>query len=72
MKTKNFNKKLVFNKKTIVNLNNAEVNGIKGGISFTYCIRTCPTPNSAVCQVSFFGDCPGSEVPDYTCAPTCY
>jgi hypothetical protein len=56
MKTKKFNKKLVFNKTTIVNLNNAEVNGIRGG-SGTYCPGDCPTEDSAICQVSFFTDC---------------
>jgi hypothetical protein len=74
MKTKNINKKLVFNRNTVANLNTAEENAIIIGGSETYCVRLCPTPNSAICQVSFFYDdaCTGSGFPE-SCAPTtCY
>jgi natural product precursor len=44
MKTKKFNKKLALNKQTISNINNDEMNVLRGGDSIdTLCpVKTCP------------------------------
>ncbi|MCI0470841.1 MAG: class I lanthipeptide [Candidatus Aminicenantes bacterium] len=50
MKNKNFNKKLVLNKKTIIDLNNNEMNKLYGGVETqtptvcrTRCVTNCDT-----------------------------
>jgi hypothetical protein len=43
MKVKNFRKRLILNKKTIVNLNNNEMKSIKGGVTDTF--GECNTEN---------------------------
>jgi hypothetical protein len=59
MKKAKFSKKLVLNKETISNLNNASMNNVKGGdtLSCNSAVKTCchPTANSAwvvCCQPS--------------------
>jgi hypothetical protein len=69
MKTKNFNKKLTFNKKTVADLNNLQLGrvmgygtGVEPNLLTDYtCIATCP----ATCDVSCNGTC-------VTCTCTCY
>jgi hypothetical protein len=46
MKTKRFDKKLAFNKKTIADLNNLEMNAVQGGTIITCTIVTCGEPLS--------------------------
>lgn len=48
MKSKNFNKKLVLNKETVFNLNNGEMNELRGGIIATRWPQWCET-NEAAC-----------------------
>lgn len=48
MKTKNFNKRLSLNKKTVVNLNHGEMKNVQGGepecaFKITYQVGSCPT-----------------------------
>jgi natural product precursor len=60
MKNKNFNKKLVLNKKTIVDLDNTEMNNLRGGVETetpticrTRCVSncdTCPTVGLRTCD----------------------
>ncbi len=57
MKPKKLEKRLLINKVTIANLSKEELISVNGGVSGTYCVRTCPTPESAICPVSVFNDC---------------
>lgn len=41
MKTKHFSKKLVLNKKTVINLNNREMDDVNGGIGINSGITKC-------------------------------
>ncbi len=58
MKTKQFDKKLVLNKKTVAHLNNGEMNGVQGGIDTIYstnpscsCPQFCATKLSNCCAI---------------------
>ena len=55
MKTKSFNKKLVLNKTTIVNLNGEEMSGLKGGF---LTLITCPVTAWEECLSLYFSECP--------------
>jgi len=47
MKAKKFQKRMVLNKKTIVNLTSNAMNDVKGGKNFTdptACLKTCVLP----------------------------
>lgn len=54
MKTKNFSKRLVLNKKTVANLNNHDMKNIYGGreTGATECVTNCQT-NCFRCNTKF-------------------
>lgn len=71
MKTKNFKRKLVLNKKTVVNLNIGELNHVKGGCATE--VQSCPQTATIsmiiICET--YNNCPPTK--DYpltncTCA----
>ncbi len=68
MKTKKFNKKLTLNKKTVVNLDSSNMNGVQGGIVETY--YTCPT-NLTHCRTRCATYCPLCPSLDTAC-PDCW
>ncbi len=70
MKFKMLEKKLEIKKITIANLSKVELASVYGG-SETYCVRLCPTTDSAICPVSHFDDCDPWTDCILTCA-TCY
>ncbi len=62
MKTKRFEKKLLFNKETIADLNNGQLADVKGGatgtcISFCICPNTRPTFGCPTCKVDIYTNC---------------
>ncbi len=56
MKSKKFDKKLVLGKKTIVDLNKGEMEGIQGGLDTA---RACPEPWSEPWHSCCFSVCGG-------------
>jgi hypothetical protein len=68
MKSKNFKKKLVLNKKTIADLSNGKLGLVKGGQIEppTLLIEKCPHPTAITCQTQciYTGYCA-------TCGPEC-
>ena len=53
MKTKKFNKKLVLNKKTIVNLKNGQMKKVQGGKTYP----PCGSPCTEFCDTWIFTIC---------------
>lgn len=84
MKSKNFKKKLVLNKKTIADLNNGQLGLVKGGVIppslLTDCFPKCPQPTyvetclTCLSECFYTGGCAtcGPECPTYTFEPICY
>jgi hypothetical protein len=75
MKTKTFKKKLTLNKKTVVNLNNSELNDVKGGCATE--VQSCPLPNTSnymmICETCC-GTCSGCKtlpLTNCTCNDSC-
>ena len=71
MKTKRFQKRLTLNKKTVVNLNSNEKQGVKGGAPYTLigtcsCVGGCGTLGNT-CE-TYCGTC--GDTCD-TCSPSC-
>lgn len=72
MKTKKLSKKLILNKKTVVNLNSAEMSDVNGGkvfppISQFGCVYTL----DSICVVSYCF-CDPYEITEYSCQiPLC-
>jgi hypothetical protein len=62
MKTKKFNKILVLNKKTVVNLDIDQMKGIYGGEStpMSLCLTYCWPNNNCISNTICQEDCPGA------------
>lgn len=67
MKTKKFSKKLVLNKKTIVNLDGRSMSGIIGGLT---AVTNCPEDDNCISAPWLCYTDPG--YPALTCNDTCY
>jgi hypothetical protein len=71
MKSKNFKKKLVLNKKTIADLNNAQLGLVKGGVippTLSECAEKCPTN---LCTETCLSQCVCTGTYCFTCDPKC-
>jgi hypothetical protein len=65
MKPKKFNKKLFLNKKTVANLNNWQMTGLRGGKATEDSVEVCCP--SQTCQT----DCDQNTCGQYTCERYC-
>jgi hypothetical protein len=70
MKTKR-SKKLTFNKETVVNLDSSQMEGVKGGLTFTD-PRVCDTGGSCNIYQSWLYSCEGWKTCDYYCPDSVY
>jgi hypothetical protein len=71
MKTREFNKKLVLNKKTVVNLNQEDLQSIKGGYEKTtlyWCVsRNYCSELPRICETRLFCSVPYCETDPVIC-----